>query len=187
MRVISGINRGQKLLGPKDRKSRPTEDKIKEAVFNIISPIKNSCVALDLFACTGSIGIEFLSRGAKKVYFSELKYDNIKIMKENLEKTKFMDKSIILKGHFLKNLETINEDIDYIYIDPPYSSDYYVKSIEYILDRDIFMNTKIILESDRYEDYSEMFDGLRLIFKRRYGKKEISIYERESDESNISR
>lgn len=186
MRVISGTNRGQKLLGPKDSRSRPTEDKIKEAVFNIISPIKDSCLVVDLFACTGSIGIEFLSRGARKVYFSELKYDNIRIMKENLEKTRFLDKSVILKGHFQKNLDLINEDIDYVYIDPPYASDYYTKSLDFISKSEFFKSSKIIVESDKYDDFSEEFDNLQLIFKRKYGKKEISIYERKNDESNIS-
>ena len=84
MRVISGIRRGQSLLGPKGKHSRPTEDKVKEAVFNVLYPLKDNCVAIDLFSCTGSIGIEFLSRGANKVYFSEYNGENISIMKKNL-------------------------------------------------------------------------------------------------------
>lgn len=182
MRVISGNNRGQRLLGPKTSNSRPTEDKIKEAVFNIISPIKDACTALDLFSCTGSIGIEFLSRGAKKVYFSELKYDNIKIMKENLEKTRLLDRSHILKGHFLKNLSLIDENIDYVYIDPPYASDFYSQALDFISKSPYFKNAKIILESDREEDYSKIFDNLSLVFKRKYGSKEISIYELREEE-----
>ncbi|MDO5026281.1 MAG: RsmD family RNA methyltransferase [Tissierellia bacterium] len=187
MRVISGTNRGQRLLGPKDSNSRPTEDKIKEAIFNIISPIKKACVMVDLFACTGSIGIEFLSRGAKKVYFSELRYNNIKIMKENLAKTGFLDKALILKGHFLKNLSLIEEDIDYVYIDPPYDSDFYFQALDFISKSTHFENAKLILEADRPEDFSGEFENLTLVFKRKYGKKEISIYERKKDESNLSR
>lgn len=186
MRVITGEKKGQKLLGPKDSKSRPTEDKIKEAVFNIISPIKQSSTVVDLFACTGSIGIEFLSRGAKKVYFSELKYDNIKTMKFNLEKTGLTDKAVILKGHFMKNLSQINEPIDYVYIDPPYESDYYTQALEYISKSDLYENALLIVEADKHDDYSEEFDGLRQVFFRKYGRKEIAIYERNKNESNLS-
>lgn len=187
MRVISGRNKGQRLLGPKDYESRPTDDRVKEAVFNIIYPIKDLCVALDLFACTGSIGIEFLSRGAKKVYFSELKYDNIKIMEENLERTRFKEQSVILKGNFLKNLDLIEEDIDYVYIDPPYASGFYSKALDYIRKSKYFANSKIIVEADKDEDFSLVMEGLVRIFHRKYGKKEISIYERTHNESNLSR
>lgn len=178
MRVISGLKRGHRLLGPKGKHSRPTEDKVKEAVFNILYPLKDEFVALDLFACTGSIGIEFLSRGAKHVYFSELNNENINLMKKNLENTKFTEKAKILRGNYLKNLDIIKENIDYVYIDPPYESNYYNKSLEYMTDSDYFTNAKFIVEIDKHMDFSESNNKLELIFQRSYGQKEISIYER---------
>ena len=69
MRVISGIRKGHKLKSPKGKEIRPTEDRIKESLFNILGPLKEDSLVLDLFAGTGSIGVEFLSRGAKIVYF----------------------------------------------------------------------------------------------------------------------
>lgn len=178
MRVIAGLRKGFKLEGPRKSKARPTEDKIKETIFNILYPMKHDAVVLDLFACTGSIGIEFLSRGAKKVFFSELNYDNIKILNQNLEKTKFTDTSIVLGGDYKKNIKSIDEDIDYVFIDPPYYTNYYEKSIRLMLEIDYFKNSSFITEADRHMDFTEKFDELKLVFQRQYGKKEISIYER---------
>ena len=84
MRVISGSRKGHKLKSPKGENTRPTEDRIKESIFNILGNIKNNSLVLDLFAGTGSIGIEFLSRGAESCYFIDLSNDSIKIIKENL-------------------------------------------------------------------------------------------------------
>ncbi|MDO4779277.1 MAG: RsmD family RNA methyltransferase [Tissierellia bacterium] len=187
MRVISGTRKGQKLFGPKNELSRPTEDRIKEAIFNVLGNIGPESVVLDLFACTGSIGIEFLSRGAKKTYFSEIKKDNIEILKRNLEKTKFLENSVILKGDYRSNLLKISEKIDYIYIDAPYKSDYYIKSMEIILENEKLMDAIIITEMDRDENFSEKYDKISLVFNRKYGNKYIKIYVRKTDESSISR
>lgn len=178
MRVISGEKRGFKLQGPNGNHSRPTEDKIKEAIFNILFPLIPDAICLDVFSCTGSIGIEFLSRGAKKVYFSELNYDNIKILKENLIKTDYLERSEILRGDFRKNLSLINEQIDYIYLDPPYKKGFYTIAFEEIMKKEEFKNSQIIVESDQDIDYSKEFHDLKRRFHRSYGRKYISIYER---------
>lgn len=185
MRVISGSKKGFRLLAPKNNKSRPTEDKVKEAVFNILYPIKNNSNMLDLFSCTGSIGIEFLSRGARKVYFSELNSANISLLKDNLKKTNFLDKAIILRGSFQKNLEKVDESIDYVYIDPPYESDYYEKALQFMVGSPFFYNSKFIVEGDKLLDYSEAIPELTMVFQRKYGRKIISIYERKENESNL--
>ncbi len=185
MRVISGSKKGYRLLAPKNNKSRPTEDKVKEAVFNILYPIKDNCLVLDLFACTGSIGIEFLSRGAKKVYFSEINSSNISILKDNLSKTNFLDNSVILRGSFQRNLERIDESIDYVYIDPPYESDFYEKSLIFMAKSPLFLHSKFIVEEDKLVDYSETISDLIMIFQRKYGRKVITIYERKENESNL--
>lgn len=191
MRVISGLRKGYKLLGPKSTKSRPTEDKVKEAVFNVLYPYRSGGVALDLFSCTGSIGIEFLSRGSKKVFFSESNYDNIRILKENLDKTHFTEQAQILGGDFKKNILLVDENVDYVYIDPPYYSDFYIKSLDIIKDIEFFKEALFILEADKKIDVLEEFDCFELLFQRQYGKKEISIYkiidlgERKTNESDL--
>ena len=192
MRVIAGLGKGYRLLGPKSTKSRPTEDKIKESVFNVLYPLRENSVILDLFSCTGSIGIEFLSRGSKKVFFSESNYDNIRILNENLEKTRFLEQAEVLQGDFKKNILRVYEDIDYVYIDPPYYSDFYTKALHIMKDIVYFRNAYFIFEADKRIDVLENFNCFELVFQRRYGKKEISIYkiidldERKTHESNLS-
>lgn len=187
MRVISGSKKGHRLLAPKNNKSRPTEDKIKEAVFNILYPIKDNCLVLDLFACTGSIGVEFLSRGAKKVYFSEINPSNISLLRENLDRTHFLDDAVILRGSFLRNLERVDDSIDYVYIDPPYESDYYEKALNFMVNSPLFYNSKFIVEEDKLLDYSDRISELAMVFQRKYGRKVITIYERKKNESNLPR
>ncbi len=177
LRVITGLRKGHKLQGPKSSNARPTEDRIKESVFNIIGPFDNDFIALDLFAATGNIGIEFLSRGAKKVYFSELDRENIKLLEDNLEHTKFSDKSIVLKGDFRRNLLQIRDEIDFVYIDPPYDiEDYYIESIKIMLKNRYFKNALFIAEMNQYIHLTEFFDNLELVYEKKYGKKYIMFY-----------
>lgn len=179
LRVITGLRKGFKLQGPKGSNSRPTEDKIKESIFNILEPLSDEeFIALDLFSCTGNIGIEFLSRGAQKVYFSENSRNNMELLKKNLEHTKFLDKSTVLFGDFRKNLILVNENIDYVYIDPPYFSDYYQEALKIMLSRECFKDSLFITEMDRDVNFSEFFDELDLVYEKRYGKKYIKFYRR---------
>lgn len=181
LRVISGEKKGHKLKGPSGIHTRPTEDKIKEAIFNIIRYIEKDEVVLDLFAATGNIGIEFLSRGAKKVYFSEKNIENVKLIKENLFHTNLEDKAQILIGDFRKNILQVNEKIDYVYIDPPYDSDFYEKSFDLLLQRDEFKDSLFIAEYNKNIDFSEIFEKLELIYEKKYGKKYIKFYRRKSE------
>ncbi len=123
MRVISGLRKGHKLKSPKGQDIRPTEDRIKESLFNIIGPLKKESLVLDLFAGTGSIGIEFLSRGAKFVYFIDSSNESIRIIKDNLSLTKFLDSASIHKMDSINSIKFLREKgilFDYIFIDPPY-------------------------------------------------------------------
>ncbi len=187
MRVISGKRKGYNLMGPRSSDARPTEDRVKESLFNIIQPIKPEAVAVDLFSCTGSIGIEFLSRGCSKVYFSEKDRDNFERLKMNLEKTRFEDQAELLFGDFRRNLLQINEDIDYIFLDPPYYTNYIEDALDLIKDNRYFDKAMIICEMDREESYDEKFDYLEKVFERKYGKKVITIYKGKEDEGSLSR
>jgi len=107
MRVISGTARSLILKTPKGTSTRPTTDKIKETLFNMISNELYNATFLDLFAGSGGIGIEALSRGAKEAYFCDIDREAIRCIRENLEHTKLIDKATILKGSFEANLEKI--------------------------------------------------------------------------------
>ena len=153
MRIISGEKRGLKLLSPIDYRVRPTTDKIKESIFNILSEIDENSIVLDLFRGSGAIGIEFISRGAKKVYFCDFSNDSIKVTKKNIESTNFVEKSVIIKNDYMECLKYFfknNLKFDYIFLDPPYKNNYIENTLEFIWDNNILNeNGIIILETDK--------------------------------------
>jgi len=121
MRVISGIVRGKKLALPSSSGIRPTSDKVKESVFNIIQFDIEGRRVLDLFAGTGQLGIEALSRGARSAVFVDSAADSLKLIRENVNNCGFSARSSIRACDALAALET-DEKFDLIFIDPPYSS-----------------------------------------------------------------
>lgn len=124
MRVIAGTARSTPLKTPAGESTRPTQDIIKETLFNIIQFDVPGCVFLDLCAGSGQIGIEALSRGAGKAYFAENSREAASCIQTNLHKTHFEEKGILLKMDVLSALHHIHEKrVDIIYLDPPYSSD----------------------------------------------------------------
>ncbi|MDU5504849.1 MAG: 16S rRNA (guanine(966)-N(2))-methyltransferase RsmD [Anaerococcus vaginalis] len=183
MRVVAGKYKGFNLKSPKANNSRPTDNKVKEAVMAMLFPYKKDFTVLDLFSCTGQMGIEFLSHGAKEVVFGELNNSNYKILKENIEKTK-SENTVSIRGDFRKVLEILKENnktFDYIYLDPPYKEDYLKISLETILAYHLLNKNGIIIsESDRNIDFSHM-TNLKLIKEKKYGRKIIKIYCYESD------
>ena len=124
MRIVAGKNKGNILKSPKDLSIRPTSQKVREALFDILRTDIEETFFLDLFAGTGAVGIEALSRGAKKVIFIDKEVKCIKIIKENLERTKNSQNAFVYKIDFLAGLKLLakkNYLLDYIFLDPPYS------------------------------------------------------------------
>ena len=176
MRIISGKSHRVKLFSPKRDKVRPTEDYIKENVFNLID-IKSSHKVLDLFAGSGQIGIEFFSRGCKEVYFSDIDVKNIECIRKNLEKTGYENNSVILRGSFERNFKLIfkkrNEKFDFIFLDPPYDSDYVKRSLKLIKSYDLLKkNGMIIVESTKMLEQEE--DSFKVLKQKKY--KDIYVY-----------
>ena len=123
MRIISGTNKGKKLYAPEGARVRPTGDKIKEAIFNIIGPIDEESIILELFAGSGSMGIEFLARGAKHCTFIDVSRKSLNYVKKNLELCSFIGKAKIILSDYEKaiiSLSKNDEKFDYIFADPPY-------------------------------------------------------------------
>lgn len=123
MRVISGIAGGRQLKTLKSEKTRPTTDRVKEAVFNILGDKTAGCTFLDLYAGTGNIGIEALSRGACKAFFVEKKREACRVIRENLKQTGFLSQSTVWQQDVFKamvQLSSTQMKFDLIYIDPPY-------------------------------------------------------------------
>lgn len=123
MRVISGSARGLKLKSPEGLNTRPTADRIKESLFNIIAPYLYDCSFLDLFSGSGSIGIESLSRGAKNATFVDFDKNSIDIIKHNISMAKLNEKSTIYNLDVLNALNILannKKKFDIIFLDPPY-------------------------------------------------------------------
>ena len=176
MRIISGTARGTKLFTLEGLDTRPTLDRVKEPLFNIINFDLEDAVVLDLFAGSGALGLEAISRGAKKVFLCEKNRNAANIVEKNIEKTKFQDQAILIRNDFEKSIsfiEQLNEKIDVVFIDPPYKTDLIKKSLEKILDSDILNDDFIIIaETDEPERILKDINILNInVFDtRKYGR-----------------
>lgn len=189
MRVISGEKKGMKLFSTKEQNTRPTEDRIKEALFNILTDIDENSLVLDLFAGTGSIGIEFLSRGVNFAVFSEKSKTNLKCIKDNIRHTNYENKSKIYFGDYINNLENIAKDFsgfDYIFIDPPYEEvKMYYESLELIYRLKLLNRGGIIILESNSELDLRKYNKIK---EKKYGKKFIYFIDLGVNyENNISR
>ena len=177
MRIISGRARGTKLYTLEGDSTRPTLDRVKESIFNIIqSDIKDS-IFLDLFAGSGAIGLEAASRGAKKVILCDKSKDAMQIIKKNIMKTHLENEveTYLLDFIVLLN-DKLNEKLDIVYIDPPYESDFAIQAVNIILENDLITKDSLILiETDRKEEVEEKLKkvNLRIVDERKYGRAEI--------------
>ena len=176
MRVISGSARGTKLSSIESDNTRPTLDRVKESLFNILQIKIYGSVVFDLFAGRGAIGIEFISRGAKKTYFCEHSHDVAMFLRRNLEKTKFINKSEIFECDYnvaLKNLSGQGVKFDYIYIDEPYKDDIAVKAVKKVIDLDLLnKDGTIIIETDEKDRDIEELEKIQVTVGdlRKYGR-----------------
>jgi 16S rRNA (guanine(966)-N(2))-methyltransferase RsmD len=180
MRIVAGKNKGNILKSPKDLSVRPTSEKVREALFDILGiSIKETCF-LDLFAGTGAVGIEALSRGAREVVFIEKELKCIKIIKKNVEKTGNMQNAIIYKIDFLSGLKLLvkkNYILDYIFLDPPYSRELVNISLLEIAKLPILRpNGLVIAQHHKKEKVMENINSLRFYNQRRYGECYLSFY-----------
>lgn len=184
MRVISGTRKGHKLKSPKGLNTRPTQDRIKESLFNILGNIGEGSLVLDLFSGSGSIGIEFLSRGSKKCYFIDNSSNSIKIIRENLNITRFNNKSKIYKKDVFRAIQFLSSEglrFDYIFMDPPYKRGLVSSVLEFIDENDILKSGGlIIIEHENELELADFIFNLDKVDKRKYGSKTISFYIRKT-------
>lgn len=177
MRVITGTARGRRLKTPDNYDIRPTTDNVKESVFNIIQFDVEGRQVLDLFAGTGQLGIECLSRGAAGAVFVDRDKDAVRIVKDNL-KTCGM-KATVLQEDSISFLNHCGK-FDVIFIDPPYDSDLYESALKIINLVDILSEGGIIIcEARREKVIPEMTEPYRKRKEYNYGKVKICIYTKE--------
>lgn len=148
MRVITGSARGHKLRTPEGKNTRPTTDKIKESLFNILAPDLIDCEFLDLFSGSGGIGIEALSRGAKHAVFVDMAGECKEIIESNLKFTKLLDKAEIYRqeaGTAIQQLGRNGRKFDFIFMDPPYEGGFIEPTLEAIVKADILKEDGLII------------------------------------------
>ena len=175
MRVITGKYRGRKLLEFRGRDIRPTLDRVKESLFNILSPMLYDCVFVDLFCGTGAIGIEALSRGAEKVYFFDADDKSASLTNKNLKSLGESERAEVCSfENALLSLKNKSIKADIVYIDPPYSSDYAHRALNLIDELKILSEGGIaVVES---EGETDIDTKMKLFDERRYGRAKLSFY-----------
>ena len=173
MRVISGTAKGTKLNSIDDLSTRPTLDRIKEPLFSIIQNHLQDAQVLDLFAGTGALGIEALSRGSKDCTFCDKSFQSIQMLKENIKKTRMEEKSKIINKDYKTCLEQADKQFDIIFIDPPYKLDIGVDSVKKIINLKLLAKDGIIiLETDEEERELKELEkiDLEVYDVRKYGR-----------------
>ena len=156
MRVIAGSARSLQLKTPAGEGTRPTTDRIKETLFNVLQNDIPDCVFADLFAGSGGVGIEALSRGAKKAYFVETDREALGCIEDNLKHTKLFDKAMVIRADAVNALNySIREAVDVVFADPPYGQGYDEKLLRSALDsKSVTADTIIIIEEAISRDFS---------------------------------
>ncbi|PIV23264.1 MAG: 16S rRNA (guanine(966)-N(2))-methyltransferase RsmD [Deltaproteobacteria bacterium CG03_land_8_20_14_0_80_45_14] len=179
MRIISGTSRGRKLVTPRNHFLRPTSDRVKESLFNILREEMGGKVVLDLFAGTGNLGIEALSRGAKKAIFVEKGRQALRLIQRNLTQFGLEEQSEILPkdaNRAIGILKQRGECFDLIFMDPPYEKGLIQKTLMQLNFHQIYHKDSIlVIEHNRREPLPYIMDGWNLIRQRRIGDTVISF------------
>lgn len=173
MRIISGTAKGTNLYTLKGDLTRPTLDRVKESVFNIIQNEIRDSLFLDLFSGSGAIGLEAASRGAKEVVMCDSSKDAIEVIRKNINKTHLQDKIKLYNLDYEILINRLEGQFDFIYLDPPYKSNFILKSLKKLLDKQL-LNCKsiIIAETEELSILKEEIEilGFNILDVRKYGR-----------------
>lgn len=177
MRVITGKARGIQLKTPEGMQTRPTADRVKEALFSIIHFDIPGAAVLDLFGGTGQLGIEALSRGAKSAVFVDAREDACKLIRENLKRTKLEQDAKVVRSDYLEYLSRSREQFDIILLDPPYAEVFLENALKRITEIDILRSGGIIVaERPLGKELPWDFEGYERSKDYKYGKILLTLY-----------
>ena len=179
MRIIGGENRGMLLKTPKGLRVRPTADRVKEALFNIIGTSIIDTRILDIFAGTGNLGLEALSRGAKQVCFVDNHRESAAIISENICKTKRGSQTRVLQLDCMAALNVLRknaESFDYIFCDPPYNCGWPDKIISNLSAGGLLASSGIIIIEHSIDEEITACGNLKLLDARKYGDTKVSFF-----------
>lgn len=179
MRVISGTARGLRLTSPNGDATRPTLDNVKEAIFRMLFDKVGDAKVLDLFAGSGALGIEALSRGAALCVFSDKSKEAVRVIGENLEKSRTKDKAKVINADFLDTLSRLSlegQRFDIIFLDPPYAKDFLGQALEKIASLSLLENGAVVVaELDDGTDFDTQ--NFRICKDKKYGRVRINFLE----------
>ena len=177
MRVITGTARGIQLKTPEGMTTRPTTDRVKEAMFSIIHFEIPGARVLDLFGGTGQLGIEALSRGAKSAVFVDMQENACRLIKENLKRAKMEQEGRVIRSDYLQYLDRCREKFDIVLLDPPYAEVFLENALKRITEIDILESNGIIVaERPVGKDLPWEFEGYVRSKDYKYGKILLTIY-----------
>ncbi len=175
MRVISGQARGLKLASPEGLDTRPTTDRVKESMFNIISPFLPAEDILDLFSGSGALGIEALSRNSLHGVFVESDKSALKVLKQNLEKSRQMPKAEVLPVDAFTYLSRAAVKFDIIFLDPPYNKGLLTEAVNKIAERGLLKEGGIIVAEGETGGEAPPTDRFDILKSAKYGKTMVFV------------
>ena len=179
MRVITGTARGRRLREPEGMATRPTTDNVKESMFNLIQFDIEGRRVLDLFAGTGQLGIEALSRGAAHCTFVDKGREPVSVIRENLKKTRLEERATVVQADYSSWLKTCRQQYDLILLDPPYAEVFLETALKIVSEIDILTNSGIIVCERPFEkSLPDDIPGLVRYRDYRYGKAAVTIFRR---------
>jgi len=180
MRVITGKARGVTLKTPEGLQTRPTADRVKEALFSVIQFDVPGATVLDLFGGTGQLGIEALSRGAKRAIFIDESDKACRLIRENLSRTKLEQQGSVIRSDYLSYLGRCHEKFNLIFLDPPYAEVFLENALKRITEIDILQSGGIIVtERPLGKELSFEFQGYTRSKDYKYGNTLITLYRRD--------
>lgn len=176
MKITSGEYKYRNIEVPKG--IRPTTEKVREAVFSMVREWIPGAVVLDLFAGSGAMGLEALSRGADKCWFCEMSRQNARILISNIDMCKAGEKSVVLNTDFKAAISRINEKLDIVIMDPPYDRlEYYDDAFDLLQERELLDEGSIVVAEHLYDNkLSETYGRLSRIKEKKYGSIGVDVF-----------
>ncbi len=185
MRIIAGEFKGRRLFTPKDRHIRPTTDKVKESIFNMVAPYLEDAIVVDLFSGTGNLGLEAISRGAKRCYFGDKSRSSMDLTRQNIAYCKQEENAVTILGDFEYVLRKIPEKADLIFLDPPYKKGLISNCFSLISELSLLSDEGIVVAEHGAKDpLGDKILNFVKIKEKVYGTIAVSIYGFDLEENN---